>query len=93
MGKCRAQIPSMGNHTWLYITSLSLFHFHLLVKSAPEPVPHPLQRSLFATGRLGSSFARIEKAISSESGLELITIKKSKQNKKKRIETSSGLTV
>ncbi len=22
MGKCRAQIPSMGHHTWLYVTSL-----------------------------------------------------------------------
>ncbi len=24
MGKCRARIPSMGHHTWLYVTSLSL---------------------------------------------------------------------
>ncbi len=22
MGKCRAQIPSMGHHTWPYVTSL-----------------------------------------------------------------------
>ncbi len=33
--KCRAQIPSMGYHTWPHVTSLSLFHvtftfFHLL---------------------------------------------------------------
>ncbi len=26
MGKCRAQIPSMGHHTWLYVTSLSLLN-------------------------------------------------------------------
>ena len=26
--KCRAQILSMGHHTWLNVTSLSLFHFH-----------------------------------------------------------------
>ncbi len=25
--KCREQIPSMGNHTWPYVTSLSRFHF------------------------------------------------------------------
>ncbi len=24
MGKCRARIPSIGHHTWLYVTSLSL---------------------------------------------------------------------
>ncbi len=24
---CRAQIPSMGHHTWPYVTSLSLFTF------------------------------------------------------------------
>ncbi len=23
--KCRAQIPSVGHHTWPYVTSLSLF--------------------------------------------------------------------
>ncbi len=23
--KCRARIPSMGHHTWLYVTSLSLY--------------------------------------------------------------------
>ncbi len=26
--KCRARIPSMGHHTWLYVTLLSCFHFH-----------------------------------------------------------------
>ncbi len=25
--KCRAQVPSMGHHTWSYVTSLSLFTF------------------------------------------------------------------
>ncbi len=26
--KCRAQIPSMGHHTWPHVMSFSLFHFH-----------------------------------------------------------------
>ncbi len=30
--KCRAQIPSMGHHTWSYVTSLHFFkllHYHV----------------------------------------------------------------
>ncbi len=30
MGKCRARIPSMGHHTWLYVTSLSLHFIYFL---------------------------------------------------------------
>ncbi len=36
--KRRAQIPSMGHHTWLYIMSLSLFFtFSLLQYLSPQP--------------------------------------------------------
>ncbi len=32
--KCRARIPSMGHHTWLYVPSLSLF-FNKILLTAP----------------------------------------------------------
>ncbi len=37
--KCRALIPSMGNHTWPHVTSLSLFHFHFQWESSPYSLP------------------------------------------------------